>query len=113
MRIARRFLKTVYLRRRVEGKDAEANVVNTWADPVELHVNVQPAGGTVNAQMYGEELNYMKSILYQGDEIKEDRDEMSGIDFASPLSETPDYEIESIATHSDHLVILVKKVNHG
>lgn len=114
MRLARRFKRIVYFRQRQSGSDDEGNAINTWSDPITLSVNVQPAGGSVNATMYGEELNYMKSIMYQGTLIQEDRDEKGGIDFKQPVKDAdPDYQIESIQTYSDHLIILVKKVNHG
>lgn len=112
MRLARRSLKTIYLKRRVEDKDDEGNVINTWGDSIELLVNVQPSGGTVNATIYGEELAYMKSIMYQGDEIQEGRDEKAGLYLSVPSSPEPEYSIESITTYSDHLKILAKKVNH-
>lgn len=114
MRLARRFKKTIYFRPRITTSDDEGNTINGWGIPITLQVNVQPAGGSVNAAIYGEELSYMKSIIYQGDVIQEDRDEKAGIDFKAPEQDAePDYQIASITTYSDHLIILVKKVNHG
>lgn len=112
MRLARRSLKLIYVKRRVSSEDDEGNVTHDWSEPIELLVNIQPAGGTVNATIYGEELSYMKVIMYQGDEIQEGRDEKAGLYLDVPLDSDPDYVIESIATYSDHLKVLVKKVNH-
>ncbi|WP_143463227.1 hypothetical protein [Levilactobacillus enshiensis] len=112
MRLARRSLKTVYLKRRIEVEDDEANVTHDWGPAISIQVNVQPAGGSVNAAIYGEELTYMKSIMYQGNEIQEGRDESAGLCLNVSADKEPDYKITAITTYSDHLIILAKKVNH-
>lgn len=113
MRLARRSLKTLMLRKRVVGKDDEGSTVHSWADAIAIKATVQPAGGSINAAIYGKELSYMKSLMYQGDEITEGRSENGGICLDVVADDDPDYVITSIATYSDHLNVLIKKVNHN
>ncbi|HIW72631.1 MAG TPA: hypothetical protein H9875_08415 [Candidatus Levilactobacillus faecigallinarum] len=110
MRLARKSLRTVYLRRKVDGKDDEGNVITDWADAVPIKVNAQPAGGQVNAAIYGEELAYMKRLLYQGDAIVEGQNENDGVCLTVPAAANPDYTITAIQTYSDHVNVMIKRV---
>lgn len=112
MRLARHSLKSLWLKRRIEVLDDEANVTHTWGPAIPVLANVQPAGGAVNAAIYGQDLTYMKSLMYQGDKIQEGRDESTGLCLKVLSDADPDYQIKSITPYSDHLIILAEKVNH-
>ncbi|ARN92887.1 hypothetical protein [Levilactobacillus brevis] len=110
MRLARQSRTTIYAKKMVTTKDDEGNVIKDWGDPIPMTVDVQPAGGQVNASIYGKELAYVKSIMYQGTDIQEGRDEDTGLFLYASTDAEPDYEIESISTYHDHITILAKKV---
>ena len=59
-----------------------------------------------------EDLNYIKSIMYQGDEIKEGRDEDAGLFLFAPTDGEPDYKINSISTYASHTIIIAEKVRN-
>ncbi|MDB1104749.1 hypothetical protein FAM23282_01435 [Lentilactobacillus parabuchneri] len=112
MRLARRSLQTIYLRNRTTDSDDEGNSTYSYAEGIPIRVNVQSAGGSVNAAVYGDELAYMKTIIYQGDAIKEGTNEKDGLCINEAGTDGPDYEITAIRTYSDHLIILAGKINH-
>lgn len=93
MRLMKRDLITVYLRRATITQDEEFNDVIAWESPVALEMNVQSASGAVNATIYGSKLSSMKSCKYQGDELKEGRDET--VAFACMLIRTVTLIIKS------------------
>ncbi|PWG00959.1 hypothetical protein [Levilactobacillus bambusae] len=112
MKLARRGQRTVYLRRRILRTDDEGNSIHSWGSAVPLQVTMQPAGGSVNAAIYGNDLTYMKSLMYQGKQIIEGINENDGICvMVSKDADDPDYKIISISTYSDHLNVLIKKVD--
>lgn len=110
MRLNPRQLQTVYLRRRLNGTDEEGNVITGYGEPIELQMVIQPAGGQVNAQTYGQRLAYIKTCLYVGNEIKEGKDETSGICVdVDKDAKKPDYKINAIRTWSDHLIVMIER----
>jgi len=113
MRLARRSLKTLMLRKRVVDKDEEGNTIHRWGPAIAIKATVQPAGGSINAAIYGKELSYMKSLMYQGNELVEGQNEDDGLCISAAANDDPDYVITSIATYSDHLNVLIKKVTHN
>lgn len=69
-----------------------------------IKAEVYPASGGVQAQIYGDKLNYMLNMLVERTtEIKE-RDGVC-ID-----SEVPNYEVESINTYTFHKAIVLKRL---
>lgn len=114
MRLRERDLVTVYLKRTEFDQDDEGNDITKYLDPVALRMNVQSASGTVNAQIYGSKLSSMKSCKYQGTELKEGRDENSGVCVYVDKGSEPDYKIKSIQPFSTHLnVMLEMNDDHG
>lgn len=109
MRLRERDLTTVYLRRTELNQDDEGNDITKYLDPVALRMNVQSANGTVNAQIYGSKLSSMKSCKYQGDELKEGRDENSGVCVYVDKAEQPDYKVVSIQPFSTHLNVMLER----
>lgn len=111
MRLRYSELKTVYLKKRILNEDGEANdIVSFSEDFTELQMNVQNAGGSTMATIYGEKLPYIKSCKYQGDVIKEGKNENDGICLYVDKGEAPDYKINSIQTFSNHLNITIERI---
>jgi len=112
MRLAHQSRSTIYAKRMVATKDDEGNTIKDWGDPIPMTVDVQPAGGAVNAAIYGKDLAYVKSIMYQGNDIKEGRDEDAGLFLYASTDGKPDYEIKSISTYASHTIIIAEKVRN-
>ena len=109
MRLMKRDLITVYLRRAMITQDEEFNDVIAWESPIALEMNVQSASGAVNATIYGSKLSSMKSCKYQGNELKEGRDENSGICLYVDKDSEPDYKIKSIKPYSTHINVMLER----
>ena len=114
MKLRERDLTTVYVKRVELEQDDEGNDITKYLDPISLRMNVQSASGTVNAQIYGSKLSSMKSCKYQGTELKEGRDENSGVCVCVTKDEQPDYKVVSIQPFSTHVnVMLERNDDHG
>lgn len=111
MKLMKRDLITVYLRRATITQDEEFNDVIAWESPIALEMNVQSASGAVNATIYGSKLSSMKSCKYQGNELKEGRDENSGICLYVDKDSDPDYKIKSIQPYSTHINVMLERNN--
>ena len=109
MRLMKCDLITVYLRRATITQDEELNDVIAWESPIALEMNVQSASGSVNATLYGSKLSSMKSCKYQGNELKEGRDENSGICLYVGKDSDPDYKIKSIQPYSTHINVMLER----
>lgn len=110
MRLIERDLTTVYLKKRETVRNEYGEKVEGYSETaVPLRMNVQSAGGAVNAQIYGERLPYIKSCKYQGDVIKPSQNEMDGVCLYVGEDEEPDYEIKAIQPFRDHLNITLEK----
>lgn len=109
MKLMKRDLITVYLRRATITQDEEFNDVIAWESPIALEMNVQSASGAVNATIYGSKLSSMKSCKYQGDELKEGRDENCGICLYVDKDSEPDYKIKSIQPYSTHINVMLER----
>lgn len=86
-------MKTYHLKRRTVEKNREGGTVVNYEDPVEIRATIWPAGGRVQAEMYGERLAYMKNMAYEGGEEMREGD---GICVFTGPEELPDYKIISI-----------------
>ena len=105
MRIARK--KTSYLKRKCLIGDNEGGKYPGYEEQaILIQANIYPATGKLQAELYGERLNYMMNMLYDGlVPIKEG----DGICVGVELTEPPDYRVESIKRYS-HLVIELMKI---
>ncbi|WP_442773977.1 hypothetical protein [Lactococcus hircilactis] len=113
MRLIKRNLTTVYLKRVVITQDDEGNDIIKYGAPSELEMNLQSASGAVNAQIYGSKLSSMKACKYQGDELKEGRDENSGICLCVDKDSNPDYKIKSIQPFSTHINVMLERIEES
>ena len=113
MRLMKRDLTTVYLKRIDPNntQDEEGNDQVIYLDPIALEMNVQSASGAVNATIYGSKLSSMKSCKYQGDELKEGRDENSGVCVYVGRDEHPDYKVVSIQPFSTHINVMLERTD--
>lgn len=111
MRLRQRDLTMVYLKRIDPNntQDEEGNDQVNYLTPIAIEMNVQSASGAVNATIYGSKLSSMKSCKYQGDELKEGRDENSGICVYVGPDEVPDYKITSIQPFSTHMNVMLER----
>ena len=110
MRLRYKDLKTVYLKKRSVIRDEEGEKITVYGpNAIPLEMNVQSAGGLVAAQLYGEQLPYMKHCKYQGDQLISGQNEEDGICLYVDQSEEPDYTIKSIQPFRTHLNVTLKK----
>ena len=93
MRMRKSLIKKYHLRKRVAGKDKEGGSVVTYEEAVEIQATIWPAGGRVQAEMYGERLSYIKNMEYGG---PEEMTEGDGICVFTGPEDPPDYKIISI-----------------
>lgn len=63
----RRKMKKFKLRKYIVKKDTERNTALEYLDPVEGEAVIWPAGGKVQAELYGLRLAYMLNMNYYGD----------------------------------------------
>lgn len=111
MRLRKRDLTTVYLKKKIVDKDDEGNDVVSFSDNfTEIDMNIQSAGGSISASMYGEKLPYIKSCKYQGDDIEENRNEGDGICYKVSKDDSSDFRIKSIQTTSTHLNVTLERI---
>lgn len=109
MRLRQRDLQTVFIRPATLSQDDEGNDIIEWGKAEEIQANVQSASGTLNATIYGSKLASMKSIKYQGERLKEGKDEGTGVCLYVPKSDIPDYKIVSIQPFSTHVNIMLER----
>lgn len=111
MRVSEKWKTSVYLKKRVIIEDDEGSDIVSYSDEfTELKMDVQSAGGQVQAQIWGTQLPYIKTCYYEGNEINEGENEKDGICYKVDSSSKPDYEIISIQEFSEHKVITLKKL---
>lgn len=111
MRLRERDMTTVYLKARIITRDEEGDKTISYSSNAEpLRMNVQSAGGVVNAQIYGGRLPYIKTCKYQGDGLMPGKNEKDGICLYVDSASEPDYEILSIEPFSEHLNVKLEKL---
>lgn len=109
MRLTAKNLKTVYLRKYTVSKDKYGYTVKSWSDAEPVKMTIEPAGGAVNAQIYGESLNYMLVGKYQGQAIKAAQSENMGACVYVGKDSEPDYTITAVQEYSTHKNVTLKK----
>lgn len=99
--------KTYYLKRKCLIEDNEGGKYLGYEEQAtSIQANIYPATGKIQAKMYGEKLNYVMNMLYDGPiPIKEG----DGICIEVKATEPPDYRVESIKRYS-HLVIELMRI---
>ena len=110
MRLKESDLTSVYLKEPMNIQDDEGYNIAGWSNPQPIRMNVQSAGGTVNAQIYGKDIKYIKTCKYQGDLLSEGHGEGFGICLKVPSSSDPDYKITAIQEFSTHKNITLERI---
>ena len=113
MRLKESDLTTVYLKEPMNIQDDEGYNIAGWSNPQPIRMNVQSAGGTVNAQIYGKDIKYIKTCKYQGDLLSEGHGEGFGICLKVPSSSDPDYKITAIQEFSTHKNITLERIKRN
>jgi len=93
MHMKRNQMKTYNLRRRIVSKNAEGGSHESYEDAVEIRAIIWQASGEMDIKAYGEKVNYIKHMHYEGSEVIKEGD---GICVNEPASETPDYIVKSV-----------------
>lgn len=97
--------KTYYLKKKTIIEDNEGGKYPGYSETTEIKANISPANGKLQAEIYGERLNYILNMVYDGPlELVEG----DGICVYVSKDSEPDYKIISIKRYS-HLVIELEK----
>lgn len=100
----RRKLKKFKLRKCVLKKDLERNTTLEYLEPVEDEAVIWPAGGKVQAELYGLRLAYMFNMNYYGSlDIKEN-------DAICLESDDPEYKVISIRKYPKFRLLELEKL---
>lgn len=110
MRLKESDLITVYIKKPENTQDDEGYSIAGWGDPQPVKMNVQSAGGAVNAQIYGKDIKYIKTCKYQGDLLSEGHGEGFGVCLHTSSDEDPDYKITAIQEFSTHKNITLERI---
>ena len=103
----RSLMKSYHLRRRKTGKDSEGGSIVRYEEAVEIKAIIWPAGGKVQAEMYGERLSYIKNMEYGGAEAMQEGDGICV--FVGPEA-VPDYKIISIKPEYSPKVMELERI---
>lgn len=98
--------KTYYLKRKTVIEDNEGGKYPGYSEPIEIQANIYPASGKLQAEIYGERLNYILNMLYDGPQTISEGD---GICVYVSKESEPDYKVISIKRYS-HLFIELEKI---
>lgn len=98
--------KTYYIKRKTAIKDNEGGKYPGYSEPIEIQANIYPASGKLQAEIYGERLNYILNMLYDGPQTISEGD---GICVYVSKESEPDYKVISIKRYS-HLFIELEKI---
>lgn len=102
----RKRMKKFHLRRCITTKDNEGNLITAYGDALTDYAVIWPAGGKVQAEMYGLRLAYMININYYGYmDIKEN----DGLCINAGKYDEPDYRVISIKEYSKFRFIEAEK----
>ncbi len=92
------------LKRKIVIEDEEGGKYADYSeDFIEIQANIWPASGKLQAEIYGERLNYISNMLYDGNEELIEGDGICGVN-----KDVPDYKIISIKHYSHKLIELEK-----
>ena len=98
--------KIYYLKKKTVIEDNEGGKYPGYSEAVEINANISPASGKLQAEIYGERLNYILNMLYYG---RESINEGDGICVYVSKDSEPDYKVISIKRYS-HLFIELEKI---
>lgn len=98
--------KIYYLKKKTIIEDNEGGKYPGYSEPIEIKANISPASGKLQAEIYGERINYILNMLYDGPlELVEG----DGICVYVSRDSEPDYKVISIKIYS-HKAIELEKI---
>lgn len=101
-----RHLKIYYLKKATTVTDDEGGKYPGYEDtPTIIKANIYPATGKLQAEIYGQRLNYILNMLYDG---TADIAEGDGICVNVSSAEKPDYKVISVKPYSHKFIELEK-----
>lgn len=99
--------KSCYVKRKIIIEDTEGGKYPGYSQlAIDLRANIYPATGKLQAEIYGEKLNYMLNMLYDGPVELAEGD---GVCVFVSKDSKPDYKVISIKRYS-HKVIELEKI---
>lgn len=98
--------KAYYLKKKIIIEDDEGGKYPGYSEAIEIQANISPASGRLQAEIYGERLNYILNMLYDGAQAINEGD---GVCVYSSKDNNPDYKVISIKRYS-HLFIELEKI---
>lgn len=99
--------RTYYLKKKTIIEDNEGGRYPGYSEEsTEIQANIYPASGKLQAEIYGERLNYILNMLYDGPEAINEGD---GICVYVYKDNEPDYKVISIKRYS-HIFIELEKI---
>lgn len=103
MRLRQRDLKEYVVKKRVSVKEPDGTVYEDWGNERTIKADIQPAGGKLMAEMYGERLAYMK-VAYI--ELNTDLKETDGVFF----DDNSIYKVVAVQVWNTHKVAHLERV---
>lgn len=95
MRLRQRDLRTVTVKKFLPLQDSDGTAYSGYEETgAEIKASIQPAGGKLMAEMYGQKLAYMKTMRCEG---TIDIVEGDGVCVDVPATEEPDYRIIAVS----------------
>ena len=100
--------KPYFYKKREITQDDEGGTVETFSEkPVLFEAAIYPAGGRIQAEVYGNRLNYILNMLYDGNE---DISENDGVCVYVGSEATPDYKVISVKHYTRHKEYELEKI---
>lgn len=107
MRLRAKQTKQYHLKKQFVKKDKEGSSYVEYGDPFAFLADISPAGGKVQAELYGVRLAYMLNMVCTEDiDIKEN----DGICVYVDAQSLPDYKVISIKRYSNHILCELEKI---
>lgn len=90
-RLRARGLRTLYLRRATKIEDDEGVIVDGYSEPIPFQARVNPAGGKLTVEMYGQRANNMLTIYNNNPSIVINKGDYICVNVGSTAK--PDYKV--------------------
>lgn len=110
MRLRKRDLKPYKYYRRETVKEADGTTYTDWVEQGILEANIQPAGGKLMAEMYGERLAYMLTAYMLPNENISESD---GVCIYVDSETDPDYKVVAIRDWESHKVVDLERIDRN
>ena len=116
MRLCNRNVKTIYYALQTgtqpimdEWGNETGEYKTLYTEPVAIKMNVSPARGQASTEMFGEDLNYTKSMVTT--DLTCPIDEYSRLWVDKPTTESHDYIVVLVAKSINNIAYAIKKVD--